>query len=538
MKKNSLLLLACLAGCFILFSSCKKELDSVKNDEVGNTPLPGQPTYCRIESIWENPGSDDQRYMLILYDQYENPTAITTPFPTTGHPFRTFKYDQWHRLREYLSDYGNGFFEFWHFYGFDLNGRIGVDTMYKYGRLLEKPTDYFERVISQIQYDNQGRIIHVSNISDHGVSSVNTYEYDAAGNLVYPAGPAVTYDNKVNIHRTNDIWMFLARDYSMNNPFIADAYNPTGFPTMNNLSIAQEHGQWNAPVHLGTEVNSPSRELGAEISSDGLSLYFDSDRPVTTNGPLDIYVSHRACQECPWQTAQILGPVINGPSNDGQAALSQDGHLLFYSSNRVGSLGAQDLWVSHREDPNNDFGWETPVNLGPLVNSSADEFSPSFVGSGEHTALYFARGGFGTLVVPISQHGVVLGPAVPVDLGGDAGTPSVRNDGRELVFFSNSTVRPGLGEGDIWVSTRDHTSDLWSTAVNVGAPVNTSGGELEAGISDDGNTLVFSGTMTRGGSLGRQDIWIATRKQYFSFANTDIYLNHSQIGYGCRQSYW
>src|SRR3954466_3186577 len=164
MKKNSLLLIACLAGLSILYSSCHKELGSVKNEEVGNTPLPGQPTYCRIESIWENPGSIDQRYLLILYDQYENPTAITTPLPSTGHPFREFKYDQWHRLREYIGDYGNGFFEFWHFYGFDLNGRIGVDTVYTFGRLLDKPTDYFERVISQITYDNQGRIFHVSSI--------------------------------------------------------------------------------------------------------------------------------------------------------------------------------------------------------------------------------------------------------------------------------------------------------------------------------------------------------------------------------------
>ena len=537
MKKSSSFLLTCLAGALLLLSACQKHLDFSKDIEVANTPLPGQPTYCRIESIWENPGSDDQRYILILYDQYENPTAITTPFPSTGHPFREFKYDQWHRLREYLGNYGNGFFEFWHFYGFDLNGRIGVDTMYTSGKLLDKPTDYFERTISQIQYDNQGRIIHVSNINNYGASSVNDYDYDAAGNLVYPSGPPVTYDHKFNIHRTNDIWMFLARDYSMNNPIIADTYNPAGFPTMNNSS-APDRGFWAVPGHLGPEVNSPSRELGSELSPDGLSLYFDSDRP-TTNGLLDIYVSHRACQECPWQQAQILGPVINGPtSNDGQAALSQDGHLICYSSNRVGSMGAQDLWVSHREDPKNDLGWETPVNLGPLVNTTTDEFSPSFVGRGAHSELYFSRGGVGTLVVPISQQGVVLGPAVTVDFGGDAGTPSVTNDGRAVVFFSNSTLRPGLGEGDIFMETREHASDPWSAAVNLGGPVNSIGGELEAGISDDGNTLVFSGTMTRGGSLGRQDIWISTRKQYFSFANTDIYLNHSQISYGCRQSYW
>jgi len=233
MKKKLLFYLLSLSALSFFITGCKKELAS-PSDEVLSTPLPGQPTYCRIESIWEKPGSADQRYLLVLYDQYENPTAITTPLPSTGHPFREFKYDQWHRLREYVGDYGNGFFEFWHFYGFDLNGRIGVDTVYTFGKLLDKPTDYFERVISQITYDNQGRIIHVSSISNHGVSFVNTYEYDAAGNLVYPSSPPVTYDNKVNVHRTNDIWMFLARDYSMNNPFVADAYNSAGFPTIIN----------------------------------------------------------------------------------------------------------------------------------------------------------------------------------------------------------------------------------------------------------------------------------------------------------------
>ena len=530
MKKNSLLLLACIAGFFLLFSSCKKELGSVKNEEIGNTPLPGQPTYCRIESIWENPGSDDQRYILILYDQYENPTAITTPFPATGHPFRKFKYDEWHRLREYLGDYGNGFFDFWHFYGFDLNGRIGADTMYTFGKLLDKPTDYFERTISQIQYDNQGRIVHVSNINSHGVSSVNTYEYDAAGNLVYPSGLPVTYDNKVNIHRTNDIWMFLARDYSMNNPIIADAYNPTGFPTMTN-STAPDRGPWAVPVHLGVEVNSPSREIGASLSPDGLSLYYNSDRM----GSFDIYVSRRVCLECPWGQAQILGPLINGPGSDGNPSFSPDGHMMFFVSER--QPGNEDLWVSHRQNTNDDFGWEAPVNLGPFVNTAAQEGSASYVTTtGGHAELYFSRGSR-IWVAPISPQAVVLGPAVQVDLGGDAGAPSVRKDGREMVFWS-STRTPTLGGADIWASTRHNITDPWSTPVNLGAPVNTNFADLEVAISAEGNTLVFSSGMQRAPSLGLNDIWITTRKQYFSFANTDIYLNHSQVGYSCRQSYW
>jgi hypothetical protein len=270
--------------------------------------------------------------------------------------------------------------------------------------------------------------------------------------------------------------------------------------------------EWNVPVHLGAEVNSPFRELGAAISPDGLSLYYNSDRPPPEGlGSFDIYVSRRACLECPWEQARNLGPPINGPDNGGSASLSHDGHLLFFLSDRD-ELGNEDLWVSRRKNPNDDFGWEAPVNLGPLVNTAVDEGSPSYVvaAPGGHAELYFARD-LTVWVAPISRHGEVLGPAVAVDLGGDARSASVRKDGREMVFWANARSG-GLGLTDIWTSTRHNVTDSWSAPVNLGPPVNTAvGGELEAAISADGNTLVFSGTATRGSSLGLQDIWIATR---------------------------
>ena len=238
MKKKIPRLLSSLAVMLVIFSSCQKELDVAKSDEVMGTPLPGQPTYCRIESLWERPGASDQRFILFLYDEFENPTAITTPVPSTGHPYRTFKYDTWHRLREYRGEYSNGNYEFWHFYGFDLNGRIGLDTNYTLGAMGPTgPLTYFERSISQITYDSQGRIIKV--VTDTQISpshTETTYSYDGAGNLIYPPAWGVVYDNKMSLNRTNDIWQFLNRDYSMNNPFIADAYNSTGFPTVINAS--------------------------------------------------------------------------------------------------------------------------------------------------------------------------------------------------------------------------------------------------------------------------------------------------------------
>ena len=231
MKRHFLLMLASLSGMLAIFSSCQKEMDVARSgDDILGTPLPTTGLYCRIESIWENPGESDQKFWLIGYDEFENPTFITTPVPATGQPFRTFKYDTWHRLREYRGEYSNGNYEFWHFYGFDLNGRIGVDTSYSLGAMgPDGPLTYFERSISQIEYDAQGRIIKV--VTDTQINPSHTeinYSYDGTGNLVQ-AG--VTYDNKTHMNRTNDIWMFLRRDYSMNNPFSASDYNATGFPT-------------------------------------------------------------------------------------------------------------------------------------------------------------------------------------------------------------------------------------------------------------------------------------------------------------------
>jgi hypothetical protein len=239
MKKNSSLFLPSLALMMIIFSACQKEVDVAKQqDEIMGTPLPGLTTYCRIETFWERPGAADQVFRIVGYDLFENPTFISTPFVATGSPFRTFKYDVWHRLTEYAEAYCCGTYNALHHYGFDNNGRIGVDTVWNMGgfNAMGRPADFLSRTISNLTYDAQGRIVHSSNLTTPGpafpmvppVSSVNTYSYNSAGNLELPDA---TYDNKMNINRTNDIWQFLARDYSMNNRLAATAYNAVGFPT-------------------------------------------------------------------------------------------------------------------------------------------------------------------------------------------------------------------------------------------------------------------------------------------------------------------
>jgi hypothetical protein len=99
-------------------------------------------------------------------------------------------------------------------------------------------------------------------------------------------------------------------------------------------------GPWSPPVHLGPSVNSPFNDYHPAISPDGLSLYFTSDRPGGF-GREDIWVSRRASIHDEWGEAQNLGPVVNaaGDSGTGVPSFSPDGHRMFFSSDRPGICG-------------------------------------------------------------------------------------------------------------------------------------------------------------------------------------------------------
>ena len=282
---------------------------------------------------------------------------------------------------------------------------------------------------------------------------------------------------------------------------------------------------WSEPVNLGPPVNSSFFDSAATLSPDGLSLYFVSRRQPGGKGLTDIWVSQRECSDCPWEEPFDLA-VVNSAAEDGGPSLSTDGHLLFFHSSRPGGHGGVDIWMSRRDNPNDDFGWQPPTNLGPDVNTEESEFVPDYIQSADFylersghvpadaAALYFSRGldlnNQDIWTVPITRNGETFGPAVRVDVlnspANDA-SPSVRTDGREILFWSN---RPGgFGFGDIWVSTRRNAHEPWSTPENVGPPVNTAVNDVRPNLSRSGRTLLFDSN--RPGGLGDQDIWMSIR---------------------------
>jgi len=287
-------------------------------------------------------------------------------------------------------------------------------------------------------------------------------------------------------------------------------------------SHARRFSDWSVPVNLGPVINSASSDQQPAISKDGRSLYFASNRSGGLGG-FDIYISQRASAHDPWGSPVNLGPTVNTTSSEGNPAFSRDGHLMFFQSDRPGGLGLIDIWASRRVNKHDDFGWQTPVNLGAGVNSAAGDQAPSYFENdrnGENDEegvpqLFFASdrpGGPGALDIYMSEQtaGGCFGPAVLVtelsSAGGDS-RPSIRHDGLEMFFQSNRVGSIGLS--DLWVATRESTLDAWSTPVNLGNTVNSAFIEQNPYLSSDAKTLFFSSDLP--GGSGGLDLYMITR---------------------------
>jgi hypothetical protein len=94
------------------------------------------------------------------------------------------------------------------------------------------------------------------------------------------------------------------------------------------------------------ELNSATEDARPALRKDGLELTFHSRRPPSLGR--DLWISTRATVLDPWSSPAQL-TTVNSPDNDLQANLSDDGETLFFSSNRPGGLGQDDIWISKRD---------------------------------------------------------------------------------------------------------------------------------------------------------------------------------------------
>ena len=214
---------------------------------------------------------------------------------------------------------------------------------------------------------------------------------------------------------------------------------------------------WGEPVKLGQTVNTPDTEWHPSITADGLELYFDSDRPGG-EGSEDLWVSKRESTADEWGTPVNLGPAINTPEFEEAASISPDGLVLVWDSDRPGGFGESDIWMSTRST--RDDPWGPPVNPGPNINTQDLEATAAL--SADGGTLFFtawpSSQGYGDFDIWMARKSNDANDwNTPVNLGPIINTayseycPSISSDGATLYFSDMPLPRPGgYGFEDLW----------------------------------------------------------------------------------------
>ena len=209
----------------------------------------------------------------------------------------------------------------------------------------------------------------------------------------------------------------------------------TGNPDIWVATRATPTSAWNIPLRV-IQLSSAANETTPEVSPDGLTIYFASDRiggsvgydiwkstrpnrsslwgtPVfvaelssvatdTAGGTADdlhiaisytppneapqVALSQRATIVDPWSPI-VLADELNTPSHEGSVLLSPDLHWIYFDSNRTGNM---DLYGAYREDITQPFGPPMPL---PGVNSALEDADPWISPDGRHCMFVSNRGG-------------------------------------------------------------------------------------------------------------------------------------------------
>lgn len=274
----------------------------------------------------------------------------------------------------------------------------------------------------------------------------------------------------------------------------------------------QEFSEWSTPVSLGPPLNTALAEIAPFISRDGLSLYFVRTASAGGFGGMDLWVSQRASTEDSWGLPENLGPTINTTANEFGPSLSPDGHTLFFASNRPG-FGGSDLYVSRRQNKRDDLAWRPAVNLGAAINTAANELQAAQFEDDETgvITLYFASnrpgglGGDDIYVSTLLANETFSPPVLVPELSSPSADLQPAIRRDGLELFLASS-RPGSLGLDLWVSTRASTSDPWSIPVNLGPVVNSASEDARASLSFDGTELYLQSNRA-----GNQDFYRSTR---------------------------
>jgi outer membrane protein OmpA-like peptidoglycan-associated protein/Tol biopolymer transport system component len=286
------------------------------------------------------------------------------------------------------------------------------------------------------------------------------------------------------------------------------------------------------PINLGDSINTADDEYWPTISTDNQMLIFTrNEYKQMYNGTAiyreDFYISKKN-KDNQWRKAENVGAPINTDGNEGSLAFSPDGQFVFFvACEREDGKGSCDIYIAKRSG---DL-WKKPINLGSPVNSSKWESSPTFSSDGK--TLYFSsnRGGNHMDIWKSEFDGLSWSKPVNVaelNTPEDEMAPFIHPDGKTMYFASSG--HPGMGGLDLFYS-RLGNDGIWSTPVNLGYPINTSGTEMGIVVDASGDLAYISSN--RVGGKGKLDIYAfelyeSAKPNKVMYANGTVYNAQNQ----------
>ena len=151
-----------------------------------------------------------------------------------------------------------------------------------------------------------------------------------------------------------------------------------------NYSTKTKKG-WSRSQPIGAAINESAWQGGASLSSDGNVLIFAARRleniGVSDKENIDLFVSIKD-KKGGWGQPTNLGKNINSSLKERTPFLHPDLRTLYFSSNGLGGLGGLDVFMTTRLDENW-TEWSDPVNLGKMINTSADDWGYSVSTDGQ-----------------------------------------------------------------------------------------------------------------------------------------------------------
>jgi outer membrane protein OmpA-like peptidoglycan-associated protein/tetratricopeptide (TPR) repeat protein len=285
-------------------------------------------------------------------------------------------------------------------------------------------------------------------------------------------------------------------------------------------SVRNDDGTFSEPQAV-TSINSKFHDGPATLSADGNTMYFASEsfkekeyvkdkKNKLRQGQVYLFKAIKNGEN--WDNISSL-PFNDRSFSSANPSLSKDGKTLYFSSDRPGGQGGNDIW---KVTVNADGSFGNPENMGKLINTPGNESFPSVTEDNKFFFSSDARKGFGGLdvfMIDLNKMGEAVNVGLPVNSSKD-----------DFAFSFNTSKNTGF-----FSSNRDGNDDLFQALPVCSVEVNTTVkdavtqkllSDARVAILDDRNNVIESKTSGANGEV-----------TYTVDCNKDYTIQTSKEGY-------